>query len=816
MAGDEEQHAGRDQLVLAQLVARFLGGQELAQQIGARMAPTLGQQAAEVFAERMARGAAALDDLAVGVQAERIEAARDVGRPLAHRVGVLGGRAEQLADHRHRQRVGEVGDDVHRRAVLHQVEPSLDDRADARLQAVDDAAREGLADERAQARVGGRVAKDHRTRHALGIVAVDPGEGGAEPFAAEARVAHHRHHLVIARHDPVALGAAVDRVFGAQAAIERVGVGPELAARRVEHDLALQRRQRAFVAMPGDSGFGLGEPEAHVHRLEQRHRFPQVPDRRRALAGVLVHRAGGEMAACQERPHSHVGGERDRLAVAARRSVLAGGAAGRADVAEHAQRLGLGEALSVQAQKRQALLGRFERARRLAGGEPGFAQVGELEHLERHDAREARLQRLPLEQLEPFLDAPRPHVGQAEVGCAVLVERSEVGPLADLEGALEGGNREIELAAHLVALAEPQVGRGEAVGVARRLGDLDAECADLVGGFEIAQAGQAPCAPGSRRDRLQRRHAVAMRRRGSGAALQVAPEGVDRAAEVAQAHVRLALAMVDDRLERVVVKRDRDAARSLGVVERTVRVADAPAPRRHRRRDATLPARVVDAMRQLLGLAQDGDDARKVAERDQRAVQVEAQVDALGQRLARLGQVGQRVERLLDAAHRVLGGVARRRLQPRLVQVGDRLAPELAALRVVGEAVGLVGALRQVEALEHVDDPGIERAPRVEDERVVRHLLREGVLEGVLELREQAGLVEELGRLQAPEHAAQGRLLVLADRFEKRERHVACRSTAAVWSSHFSSADRRSIRAASTAWTVAGMCVRAARRFLTR
>ena len=90
----------------------------------------------------------------------------------------------------------------------------------------------------------------------------------------------------------------------------------------------------------------------------------------------------------------------------------------------------------------------------------------------------------------------------------------------------------------------------------------------------------------------------------------------------------------------------------------------------------------------------------------------------------------------------------------------------------------------------------------------------EGVLEGVCEIREEAGFVEEFGGLQVAEPAA---------RSSSDNSPMACRRakgtsvpmTAAVWRRRFSSGGRRSMRAARTACTVAGAC-RLSRDFARR
>ena len=95
------------------------------------------------------------------------------------------------------------------------------------------------------------------------------------------------------------------------------------------------------------------------------------------------------------------------------------------------------------------------------------------------------------------------------------------------------------------------------------------------------------------------------------------------------------------------------------------------------------------------------------------------------------------------------------------------------------------------------------RAPVVE-QAAVGDLVGQRVLEGVLELGEQARLVQELGGLEAGEPAAQ-LLLAAARRSPGAARTgTSLPMTAAVWSRRFSSGGSRSMRAARIACTVAG------------
>ena len=74
--------------------------------------------------------------------------------------------------------------------------------------------------------------------------------------------------------------------------------------------------------------------------------------------------------------------------------------------------------------------------------------------------------------------------------------------------------------------------------------------------------------------------------------------------------------------------------------------------------------------------------------------------------------------------------------------------PIMAALDLLGQALGR-------ECLQRLNNPAVKDTAPLLEEAAVGHLVREGVLEGVFDLGEEACFVEELGGLQAAEPAAQ-------------------------------------------------------------
>src|SRR5215813_8059551 len=90
----------------------------------------------------------------------------------------------------------------------------------------------------------------------------------------------------------------------------------------------------------------------------------------------------------------------------------------------------------------------------------------------------------------------------------------------------------------------------------------------------------------------------------------------------------------------------------------------------------------------------------------------------------------------------------------------------------MGEPLSLLAETIPVERLERVDDPRVKIPAPLPQQAPVRDLMRERVLEGVFEIREEARLVEELGGLQPPERPAQPLLGQLSDCLQEPEGHV--------------------------------------------
>jgi hypothetical protein len=161
--------------------------------------------------------------------------------------------------------------------------------------------------------------------------------------------------------------------------------------------------------------------------------------------------------------------------------------------------------------------------------------------------------------------------------------------------------------------------------------------------------------------------------------------------------------------------------------------------------------------------------------------------------------------RLCEARHGLPVRRARDRFRPGLAQIRHRLVPHLAPEGVVAEALDLVGHPVGGEPLQRLEDPDVERPPLVAEQALVRHVVGQGMLEGVLHVREQARLVEKFRLPQGPSadrSPSSGSSAIAA----KIADGTSLPMTAAVWRSPLVAGGSRSIRAARMACTVAGIC----------
>jgi hypothetical protein len=90
----------------------------------------------------------------------------------------------------------------------------------------------------------------------------------------------------------------------------------------------------------------------------------------------------------------------------------------------------------------------------------------------------------------------------------------------------------------------------------------------------------------------------------------------------------------------------------------------------------------------------------------------------------------------------------------------------------MGEQFDLLAETIRVEGFDCVNEPRVEMAPALVQQSAIRDLVRERVLERVLQIGKQPRLVDELGSLQVVESATKRLIRQLGDRLKQHERHV--------------------------------------------
>ena len=246
----------------------------------------------------------------------------------------------------------------------------------------------------------------------------------------------------------------------------------------------------------------------------------------------------------------------------------------------------------------------------------------------------------------------------------------------------------------------------------------------------------------------------------------------DALAALALRHVRRAKIPVGDHLDGDVRLRLADGQGATSGLERRREVAGVHELDRLVVQRATEAALVAGGLRESFGLVEEGPHPSKLAERHERAAEVEAEVEGLGDRVGMLRQPPERVERLLEAGGRLAVGRAQEDLGAGLAQVAHRLVPDLALPRVVRQPLHVLDEAIGVQALDGGRHRGVKIAPALPQETGVGHVVGQRVLEGVLQIREELRLVEELRLLEMREPPPQGLLRLLRDRRQERVRHV--------------------------------------------
>jgi hypothetical protein len=189
-------------------------------------------------------------------------------------------------------------------------------------------------------------------------------------------------------------------------------------------------------------------------------------------------------------------------------------------------------------------------------------------------------------------------------------------------------------------------------------------------------------------------------------------------------------------------------------------------------RDPPQPVLVAQGLSEGCGFPQVDEDPPELAQRIDRTAQVEAEIDGLHVGIMPLGEMLQRIERLLEGPRRFMIGRLRHGPGAGLATVGYGLAPHLTPQGMMRQPVDLVDASVSVEGFETLDNLGMQSPALFLEEAAVDNLVYQGMLKGVHRLGKGLLLIEDLGVLEDTEVLVERGLWTVHDRLEQRDRHI--------------------------------------------
>jgi hypothetical protein len=150
---------------------------------------------------------------------------------------------------------------------------------------------------------------------------------------------------------------------------------------------------------------------------------------------------------------------------------------------------------------------------------------------------------------------------------------------------------------------------------------------------------------------------------------------------------------------------------------------------------------VAQGLGEPLRLAQIREDATMLEPLPEGMAQAKVDIDRLLVARAPLGEMLQGHQRLLEARPRFPTGRACHRLVARLAAIGDGLVPHLAPQGMTRQPFHLVGEPVGIALFDGRDNAAMEQAVPLVQQPSLGHFRRQGVLQGILALRQQAGFV---------------------------------------------------------------------------
>ena len=330
----------------------------------------------------------------------------------------------------------------------------------------------------------------------------------------------------------------------------------------------------------------------------------------------------------------------------------------------------------------------------------------------------------------------------------------------------------LELTAPQMDGAEPEAGEDEGVGMVDRLGDPDCLTAGLSGLVEVPQLRQGPGEYRARIDCGEERQPEALAGEVALKQSDITSGELDGSREFAHTVAPHAEEVVGKDRHGHVVKLRRDGDGALAILYGVLQVEHDGEEVGEKGGDEAEPTAVSQGFGEPLGLHHVVEHLAEVAERAQRGAQVEAHIDALPDGLGSLGQVLERLERLLEVPDgRAVGG-EHESSGAGLAGVGHGFVPDASAEGVMRQPLDALQDEIVRPSLERFDQAPIESPTAFLEQGAESHVECQRVLERALEDREETALVEELRLLEVVHAPAQLVLRDVGDGLEQRERDV--------------------------------------------
>src|SRR5262245_35668967 len=193
---------------------------------------------------------------------------------------------------------------------------------------------------------------------------------------------------------------------------------------------------------------------------------------------------------------------------------------------------------------------------------------------------------------------------------------------------------------------------------------------------------------------------------------------------------------------------------------------------RHERRNSAPSSVVVQAFGNDLCLMETLQSPPQLAELVQDRSQLEADLEGLFEGGLAFRQSSEHSEHLLEPGPGVPQRGSCGGLETGLLEVVNRFLTQVAPEGMMGQPLGVLPESIAVKRLDRLDDPRVKLTAAIVQQAAICHLVSQRVLERVLEVWIEAGLVEELGSLQTVKSITERLLGKIGNRLQQCERNV--------------------------------------------